>query len=219
MTPPALTGREFEAALMDAAERYEKAGLLTMGRYGVQVAHQGNKMIALDSLPDFEGAVAPLGNQFIIEAKVSKESAFKLRPDKVKPRQIRHMIERSRFGVPCWVIIHWCERISPAKTIHEPAETVAIPVSDRLAFWKAFVDEAAAAKRDKRPFQSPGSINREHAARIGQRVEWTCPKGSRKHLPDLAALLGIRDLSLFKNDTADLPATVDSASRKDVIAG
>lgn len=196
MTPHTLKGREFESLLLDAAAREEKAGRLTMGRYGVQVAHKGAEMIAMDSLPDFEGVAAPSGAQFIIEAKVCAGSSFELRPDKIKPRQVRHMLGRSRFGATCFVLIHFCERISPAKTIHEPAETLGIPVCDRFGFWQAFLDAAADAKRTKVPFVSPGSISRDIASRIGQRVEWTCPKGSRKHLPDLAALLGLSP-SLF----------------------
>lgn len=194
MTPHTLKGREFESLLLDAAAREEKAGRLTMGRYGVQVAHMGAEMIALNSLPDFEGVAAPSGAQFIIEAKVCAGPGFELRPDKIKPRQVRHMLARSRFGVPSFVLIHFCER--RGKTFHQPAETIALPVIERLTFWQAFLDAAAEAKRAKTAFVSPGSISRDHASRIGRRVEWTCPKGSKKHLPDLAALLGIPS-SLF----------------------
>lgn len=190
MTPITLKGREFESLLLDAAAREEKAGRLTMGRYGVQVAHKGAEMIAMDSLPDFEGVLAPAGCQFIIEAKVAAGPSFPLEPGKIKPRQVRHMLERSRFGVACFVLIHWTER--RGKTFHEPAETIALPVCERLGFWQQFLAAAAEAKRTKAPFKSPGSISRDMASRIGKRVDWTCPKGSRKHLPDLAALLGIQ---------------------------
>lgn len=193
MTPIALKGREFEGLLLAAAAR---CPLLTLSRYGVQVMVGGDgKLLAVPSLPDLEGAIAPTGRQFIIEAKVCASSSFPLTPDKIKPRQVRHLLERSRFGVMSFVLIHWTER--RGKTFHEPAETIALPVCERLAIWQAFLDAAAEAKRTKAPFKSPGSISREWASRIGQRVEWTCPKCSRKHLPDLAALLGISEPSLF----------------------
>jgi penicillin-binding protein-related factor A (putative recombinase) len=187
MTPPALKAKEFEELILAGAAR---CPLMTLSRYGVQtMVGTDGKLLAVPSLPDFEGAVAPDGRQFIIEAKVCAQSAFPLTPDKIKPRQVRHMLERSRFGVACFVAIHFAERIG--KTFHEPGETLALPVSDRLGFWQEFLDAAAEAKRTKAPFKSPGSLSRDYAARIGRRVEWTCPKGSRKHLPDLAALLGI----------------------------
>lgn len=194
MTPLTLKGREFEELLLAAAAR---CPLITMSRYGVQtMVGKDGKLLAVPSLPDFEGAIAPTGSQFIIEAKVCKFSAFPLRPQEIKPRQVRHMLERSRFGVPCFVLLHWCERRTPKLTVHEPAETIALPVNDRHTCWQAFLDAAAEAKREGTPFKSPGSISRDYASRIGQRVEWTCPKGSRKHLPDLAALLGLTP-SLF----------------------
>lgn len=195
MTPTALKAKEFEELILAAAARCPH---LTLSRYGVQtMVGEGGKLLAVPSLPDFEGVSAPLGRQFIIEAKVCAKASFSLEPKAIKPRQVRHMIERSRFGVPCFVLVHFCERISPAKTIHEPAETIALPVIERLAFWQDFLDAAAEAKRSKAAFKSPGSISRDYASRIGRRVEWTCPKGSRKHLPDLAALLGLTEPSLF----------------------
>jgi penicillin-binding protein-related factor A (putative recombinase) len=195
MTPPTLKGREFEELLLAGAAR---CPAITMSRYGVQtMVGKDGKLLAVPSLPDFEGVAAPDGWQFIIEAKVSASASFPLEPGKIKPRQVRHLLDRSRYGVACFVLIHWCER--RGKTFHEPAETIALPVCERLTFWQEFLDAAAEAKRSKNPFKSPGSISREYAAKIGQRVEWTCPKGSRKHLPDLAALLGIQtdDPSLF----------------------
>lgn len=193
MTPPTLKGREFEELLLAAAVR---CPLLTMSRYGVQtMVGEGGKLLAVPSLPDLEGAMAPDGRQFIIEAKVCAQSSFPLQPDKIKPRQVRHMLERSRFGVACFLAIHFSER--RGKTFHEPGETIALPVIERLTFWQEFLDAAAEAKRTKAPFKSPGSISREWAARIGRRVEWTCPKGSRKHLPDLGGLLGIQNQTLL----------------------
>lgn len=189
MTPTALKAKEFEELILAAAARCPH---LTLSRYGVQtMVGEGGKLLAVPSLPDFEGVSAPLGRQFIIEAKVCAGSAFPLVPDKIKPRQVRHMIERSRFGASCFVLIHFTER--RGKTFHEPAETVALPVIEQLGFWQEFLDAAAEAKRAKTPFKSPGSISRDYASRIGQRVQWTCPKGARKHLPDLAALLGLTE--------------------------
>jgi len=186
MTPPTLKAKEFEELLMQASRRLEGGDMV---RYGTQASIGADgKPMAVQSLPDFEGVFGG-GRQFIIEAKVCSQASFPIDKSKIKPRQVSHMLTRSRCGVPCFVLLHFNER--RGKTFHEPAETIAIVVSDALPLWQAFLDAAAEAKRTKTPFVSPGSINREMASRIGRRVEWTCPKGSRKHLPDLAALLGL----------------------------
>lgn len=188
MTPPKVGAKEFEELLMLAAKR---ATGIHMVRYGTQSSIGADgKPMAVQSLPDFDGAFAPNGQQFIIEAKVCAQASFPMTKDKLKPRQVRHLLERSRVGVRSFVIIHFCERIG--KNFHEPGETRAFAVNDRDPRWQAFVDAHAEAKRTGNPVVPQGSINRDLAVRISKRVEWTCPPGCRKPLPDLAALLGIQ---------------------------
>lgn len=187
MTPTQLKAKEFEEALIQAAAR---CALVHMSRYGTQASiGQDGKPMAIQSLPDFEGAIAPDGRQFIIEAKVCSQSAFAMEKKTIKPRQVKHMLDRAKRGVPCFLIIHFNER--KLVRTHEPAETRAIrinPLDDR---WQRFVDAYAEAKRTKSPVVPQGSISREIACRMSVKVNWVAPKGCRKELPDLGALLGI----------------------------
>lgn len=186
MTPTQLKAKEFEEALMNAAKRC--AGV-HMVRYGTQASvGQNGKPMSVQSLPDFEG-VYNGGKQFIIEAKVCSQSSFAMEKKTIKPRQVRHMLDRARCGVPCFLIIHFNER-KLVKT-HEPAETRAIrihPLDDR---WQRFVDAYEEARRTKRPAAPQGSISREMACRMSVKVAWVAPKGCRKELPDLGTLLGL----------------------------
>lgn len=187
MTPTNLKAKEFEEALIQAAARCPG---VHMSRYGTQASiGQDGKPMAIQSLPDFEGAIEPDGRQFIIEAKVCAQSAFPLDKSKLKPRQVKHMIERTAVGVPCFLIIHFNER-KLVKT-HEPAETRAIrihPLDDR---WPRYVQAYAEAKRTGKPVEPQGSLSRDLVCRMSVKVEWVAPKGCRKELPDLGALLGL----------------------------
>jgi hypothetical protein len=187
MTPTNLKGSEFESLLIKAAARTEG---VTMGRYpvGSVIIAGSTRPMQVPSHPDFEGVFAG-GRQFIIEAKVESSSSFPLKKSKLKPRQVSHMLERSRFGVPCWLVIHFNER--RLKTISEPAETIAIPVSDDHPMWRQYVEAHAVARRSKAIVEPQGSISRERASRLGANVRWTIPKGCRTALPDLGQLLGI----------------------------
>jgi len=188
MTPPKLGAKEFEELLIKAAARCPD---LHMVRYGTQASvGKDGEPFTLQSLPDFEGAIAPAGNQFIIEAKVCSQSAFPIERKTIKPRQVSHMLHRSRVGVRCFVIIHFNER--SLRTKHQPGESRAFEVSDRDPRWQAFVDALTEAKRTKSAPAPQGSINRDLAARISRRVVWTSPKGCKTFLPDLAELLGIQ---------------------------
>jgi hypothetical protein len=189
MTPPKLGAKEFEELLLKAATR---CPAIHMVRYGTQSSFdRTGKPIALQSLPDFEGAIAPNGNQFIVEAKVCGTASFPLVKDKLKPRQVKHMLDRAKVGVPCFLMIHWTEMKRATGATLSPAETRAIRINPLDPRWQAFLDAHAEAKRTGQPVAPQGSISREISVRIGTRVEWTCPKGCRTHLPDLAALLGI----------------------------
>jgi hypothetical protein len=184
--PTKLTGKEFEQALTDAAAREEKNGLLVMDRYGVEVSVFGDKTIATPSKPDFEGTRAD-GKHFIIEAKVCAASAFDLRTSHIKPRQVRHMLKRSKFNSRCFLFIHFCQRV--LKNANQPAFTVAIPVSGEDPRWQRYVEACDAAKRDKKKMEAQGSINRNEAHDIGQLVAWHVPAGCRKATPNLLPVL------------------------------
>ncbi len=186
MVPATLKAKEFEELIMDAADREQRAGRLTMGRYGVQGMVVQGRTLLVPSLPDFEGVLAT-GRQFIIEAKTCSQASFPLSPKTIKPRQVSHMLERSRFGVPCFVLIHFNMRV--VRPHPQPGITVALRVDDSNPRWQAFVDESNAAKREKRNMRDQGSISRDLAQDIGQRVRWHIPKGCRKALPDLMSMI------------------------------
>lgn len=177
MTPTTLKAKEFEELLLEAARRQAKDGMLTMSRYGVQVALISGDWQPVPSLPDFEGVVAG-GRQFICEAKVVSQPSFRMRKEFLKPRQVSHMLERSRFGVPCFLVVHFNERIG--KTFHDAAETIALPVDDSWSIWPDYLAG-----------EPVSPISRDMARRHGTKLDWTAPGKAKKPLPDLAALLGV----------------------------
>lgn len=185
MTPAKLTGKEFESAIMDSLARGKREGVLTGGRYGVQVSMIDGKWQPVPSLPDFEGCLAS-GRQWIIEAKCCAGASFALAKNIIKPRQVSHMLDRSAFGALCFVLIHFAERRMATK--NDPAITVALPVNDSVPIWREFVDGCAKAKRTSETAYSC-KIPRDQACDLGQLVIWNAPKGCRKTLPDLQALL------------------------------
>lgn len=191
MTPPAIKPKEFEELLLESAKRVPGCHL---SRYGVMTIMKDGKWLPVPSLPDLEG-VFEGGRQFIIEAKVCSQASFPMEKKTIKPRQVAHMLSRSAAGVPCWVIVHFCER--KLKTSSQPGETIALRVHPDDVRWQRFVDAYADARRSGNPVEGQGSISRDEAARIGVKVNWTCPKGSRKFLPDLAGLLGISETALL----------------------
>lgn len=187
LVPETLTGKEFEELIMDAGTRERKAGLLTLGRYGVQGMVVQGKTLLVPSLPDFEGVLAG-GHQFIIEAKVCSSHSFPLDKKLVKPRQISHMLERSAMGAQCFLLIHFCAR--KLQNANQPAFTVALPVTHEASpVWQRFVDIYAEASRLRCEPTARESISRDLAYEMGTVVPWVAPKGCRKALPDLLSLL------------------------------
>lgn len=186
--PESLKGSEFEQLLCDAAARHERAGLLTMGRYGVDGVIVEGKTLLVPSKPDFEGVLAlPAGRQFILEAKVCAASKFDIRKDKIKPRQVSHMLLRSQFGVSCWLVIHFTAR--RLVNSNQPAFTVAIPISNEDPRWRQYVQDMAEAKRSGNAPVAQGSISRDEAIRIGRVIRWEVPPRCRKALPDILPIL------------------------------
>lgn len=178
--------------IVDAANREEKSGSLTLNRYGVTLSVQNGVTMGIQSKPDFEGVVAT-GRQFVFEAKVCSGASFAMHKDKLKPRQVSHMLTRSRFNVTCFLVIHWNARELVRSKIG--AVTVAIPVSDADPRWQRFIDAYALAKRQSKeqgkpvPVESQGSITLEESIRIGKVIPWVVPKGCRKATPDILTFL------------------------------
>jgi hypothetical protein len=185
-TPEKLKGDEFESALKDAAAREEKQGLLTMDHYGVTLSVQNGITMGVQSKPDFEGVLFN-GRQFIFEAKSKTGASFPLVKNELKPRQVSFMLGRAKFGVPCFLVIHWNAR--QLKKSKVDAFTVAIPVSDADSRWQRFVDAYAKAKREKAPVEPQGSISLEESLAIGKIVPWITPKGCRKPTPDILSFI------------------------------
>lgn len=175
MTPTKLKSKEFEELILDAGLRHRKKAELTIGRYGVQVALIKGQWTPLSSLPDFDGILAG-GRQIVIEAKVCSGASFALREEFLKPRQVRHMLERSAFGAASFLLIHWNER--QGKTFHDPAETVALPVTANWDGWQRFLDG-----------EQVTAITREAASQMGRRVHWTAPGRATKPLPDILGMI------------------------------
>jgi len=180
-------GRNFEQALMDGAHNLEKKGRLTMGRYPVaSIMMKGSKFpMQVPSLPDFEG-VTQGGKQFIMEAKVCTQPSFRVRKAQIKHKQVRHMLTRSEFGVPCWVVIHFNERVGTA--FYDPPFTVAIPVKREVAGgWPVWEQFATVKKKDLNKEFTP--ITRELALKLGTRIHWATPNRCRNAYPDLESLI------------------------------
>ena len=175
MVPASLKGKEFETLILEAAKREEASGTLTLSRYGVQGVTFAGKTMLVPSLPDLEGVLAPDGRQFIIEAKAVAGSSFPLKDDHFRNRQYEHLSKRARFGALCFLLIHFAERVLATK--RDAGMTVAIPVNDRMSFWRHY--ECGEAR----------SLPREVALTIGCIVPWVIPPRCRKPLPDIRSFL------------------------------
>lgn len=189
--PTKLTGKEFESLLLDSVRREEKAGRLTMDRYGVEVTNFGGELRPIESKPDFEGITA-FGRQFIIEAKSNSQASFTLNPDYLKARQVKHMLTRAKFNALCFLVIHFNHRI--LQNCVQPAFTVAIPVTPENPRWQRYVDACAKWKQEKKTnpnakLEPQGSISRNEAQDIGTIILWRVPERCRTALPDLARLI------------------------------
>ena len=174
----------FEELLMTEATRLDAQNILTMSRYPVaSVMLPGSKFpIQKPSLPDFEG-VFPGGRQFVIEAKVCSQASFPVTKAKLKPKQIRHMLTRSRFGVPCFLLIHFNAR--EGKTFRDEPFTVGIPVmrvvDGGVPLWEEYAVDPKGGYS--------GVITRDAARAMGTVMEWHTPKQCRSPRPNLQQFL------------------------------
>jgi len=186
-SPPATlggNGKELEELLMNEAKRLENDGILTMGRYGTMVSMVDDAWLPVPSLPDFDG-VRGSGRQFIIEAKVCSQPSFRIQSDKIKHKQVKHMLKRSQFGVDCHVLIHFNARTGI--TFYDPPFTVAMPIRCGDFGWHRTWEQFAECKVKDQEFPS---LTRAIAMERGTPVKWHIPPRANKPRPDLLGLVG-----------------------------
>ena len=171
MTPPKLSGKAFEAYVMEAGARSSKKGDMDIGRFGTTSVMIKGKWVPVASLPDFD-CVLRGGRQVIIEAKSVSGRLLDMQPSKIKVSQIRYMLKRVPFGSLCFLLIHFNER--KLVKLHCPALTVLYPVLEEDPKWAEFVKTK----------HGPG-ISPEEALKEGVEVEWTATGRSSKELPDV----------------------------------
>lgn len=176
--PFKLSGKDFEKVILDQAARYEKAKLLTLGRYGVSGAMIGGQWTPIPSYPDFEG-VAANGRQIILEAKTTSQKSLPLNEKSIKPRQVMHMEKRRRFGALCGILC-----------FHHGRELKSGAVESRLMLYPVdrgipWVDTYISHQANKRGHA--GSIEPE----AGFEIEWVKAPRARIHGPDLIQVIEI----------------------------
>lgn len=165
-----LTGIDFEKLVIYSMDRAKAEGRCDAGKYGVQASFQNGQWQPIGSLPDFEGAI-PGGRQFVFDAKVCSSSSLDLHSSKVTARQLSHMLKRSQMGVPCFLLVHFSERVLKTRT--DPAWTCALPVHPEQPLWSRWLDGGQKG------------INRKEAELYGCRVRWVIGAGCHKSCPDV----------------------------------
>lgn len=171
-----MKGIELEAVVIERLKQERAAGRACVGRYGVQAARSKDDWIIQSSLPDFEGVFAD-GRQLIFDAKVCGQASFNLAKYReetrgARSRQLRHMLDRSRFGATCFFLIHWTERRLTKRV--DPSITYALPVHPSMPLWQEF--DAAERK----------SVTRGDCEFAGVQVPWTLHGDrDRKPRPDV----------------------------------
>lgn len=165
----AITGSQFQKQIVDLAGIYRKKQIADITQCGVQAVRTKDEWMVIQSLPDFEGVI-PGGRQFIFDCKVCSQASFdlsKYRDDTrgARARQLRHMMNRAKFGVTCFFLIHWNPR--EGKTFSLPEETFALWVTPDSDLWIRFYSGAIK------------SITREDCREFGVEVKWEVPHGAR----------------------------------------
>ena len=178
---PDLKGKELEVLVKERAVEYLAMQLADITSCGVQAVPIGTdpdgklKWQVIKSLPDFEG-VTSFAVQFVFDCKVCSQASFNLAKYREetrgeRSRQLKHMLKRSRFQVPCFFLLHWNSRV--LTTFCEPAETFLFPIDVNMEFWQSF------DRGEKR------SITREDCRTYGVECKWSIYGNGRKPRPDL----------------------------------
>lgn len=173
--PPRLTGKEFEGIIVDRMKKDRAALRWHVGRYGVQAVRMKEGPVLIQSLPDFEGVVYPVGTQVIFDAKVCSQASFNLAKYRdetrgARARQLRHMLDRAAFGAICGFVIHWNERQLSRRL--DEAATYWFPVAPN-SFWGDFLSGDVRA------------IRRSDCVEHGSRIEWVALGMERTARPDI----------------------------------
>lgn len=185
LTPEVLggNGKDFEELLMSYAKILARQGILTMGRYGTMVTLVEKEWRPVPSYPDFEGVLAD-GRQFLIEAKVCSSMSLRMQNVFIKHKQVRHMLNRSKFNVPAFVAVHFNAR--RGVTFYEPSHTYAVPVKYPDAGGWPVWQQFAECKDKNKEFPA---LTREIAAEIGVSIRWFVPPRAKTLFPDIKPVL------------------------------
>lgn len=172
---PDLNGKELEAIVKERAVEYKNMRLAHITACGVQAVRSKDEWMILQSLPDFEGVTA-FATQFVFDCKVCSQASFGLSEYRAdtkgsKSRQLKHMMERARYGVPCFFLMHWNSRAGA--TFSQPAETFLFPIDSTIEFWQAF--ERAETR----------SITRVDCQNYGVECKWNIYGKGWKLRPDI----------------------------------
>ena len=174
MTPDRLTGKAFESAIVDVGARYERAGTMSIGRFGTIVVLVNGAWMPRPSLPDFD-CVLQGGRQVVIEAKaVTSARLLDFQKSKLKPRQVDYLLRRARMGSLCFLAVHYAGRPAGKRTPAVRPLTVLVPVLPSELRWVNFVKT-----------QHGEGLSPESALAMGTEIEWTAEGRSKKELPDI----------------------------------
>lgn len=183
-----MKGKELEEIVLVRLRAERDRGRCSVGRYGVQASMRRDErgvMVwsPMQSYPDLEGILPPLGRQFVFDCKVCGQASLQINDEHFAARQLRHLLERDEFGAICFLLIHFSARVLKTRT--DDPETWAFPVSRQHTFWQA------ADRGEMR------SISREACREYGVQVEWNTLPGGRTPRPDV--LSAILDLAKMKD--------------------
>jgi penicillin-binding protein-related factor A (putative recombinase) len=202
-----VTGHDFEEICKAQMDREQTAGRAIQARCGVQGALIEGVWQPIESKPDFEGAVSPLGRQFTYDAKVCSQSSFSLSKYRAgnaepKTRQFKYLMDRSDFGVTSFLLIHFPERILQTRTDLE--QTWAFPVCRDHPFWQAFAAGTVS------------SISRADCQKYAVRVSWEIFPKCRVSRPDILTavltLMGLRGNGQQASSETEDPPTTETES-------
>lgn len=181
MTPENIDGKLFQQLIIHRYRKVNESGKWHADQYGVRSSAMRGPTGDLvwqpyKSLPDFEAAVAPYGRQVIFDAKVCSQASFPIGGEATrKKKQFQHLVERSRVGALCYLLIHFNKRV--LKTRVDEAFTVLLPVKGNEDIFLPAMDGATM------------NLNRSEAMLRGELVPWNAYGRGRKVTPDLTLML------------------------------